>query len=202
MSIEVKKYTLPDIYPLMFDEPSSEFFTWVPESRYLILGRSNNAQDSLFIDKVLQDKIEVYQRPSGGEAVILTPNTLVLSAIDIIEGRKNPKEVFKRFNETIIDILSGIGIKKLNQKGISDISIGEKKILGSSMYRLKNKLFYHAVLNVSEPIETIANYLKHPKREPDYRKGRNHSEFVTNLQLEGYGFDVEEIKGRAMLNFE
>lgn len=192
--ITVKTYDLPDLFPLMTDKRSENFYTWIPESRYLILGRSNNPVDSLFLDNVLSDEIEVYQRPSGGETVILTPNTLVISAIDLADELYVSKEIFKKFNNQIINSLQKFGIEKLTQRGISDISIGEKKILGSSMYRSKNKFFYHAVLNISEDTTTIARYIKHPKREPDYRKGRNHSEFVTNLHAEGYNINKYEIE--------
>lgn len=191
MKIEVKKYNLPDLYPLLTGEESEQFYTWIPESRYIILGRSNNPESSLIEENVIEDKVEVYQRPSGGEAVILTKNMLVISAVAIDKKIGSQKTVFEKFNKTIIGILEEIGVKELNQKGISDISIGEKKILGSSMYKVKDSYFYHAVLNVSEKVGLISRYLKHPGREPDYRKGRSHSEFVTSLENEGYSLVLQ-----------
>ena len=47
-------------------------------------------------------------------------------------------------------------------------------------------LIYHAVLNVSEDPGLFEKYLRHPGREPGYRTGRSHSEFVTSLKAEGY----------------
>ncbi|NLC49283.1 MAG: hypothetical protein GX762_02810, partial [Bacteroidales bacterium] len=79
-------------------------------------------------------------------------------------------------------------------KGISDIAMGEKKIMGSSMYRGKGKLFYHAVLNFDEPSTTFQKYLKHPSNEPDYRKGRMHHEFVTSLTETGYAESIYHLK--------
>jgi lipoate-protein ligase A len=49
------------------------------------------------------------------------------------------------------------------------------------------------VINVSEDVSLIERYLKHPKREPDYRKGRKHSEFVTNLKNLGYQIDIPQL---------
>ena len=57
-------------------------------------------------------------------------------------------------------ILDAVIAKTEAQKTISDIAIGDKKILGSSMYRKKNTIFYHAVLNVSESITEISKHLK------------------------------------------
>ena len=107
---------------------------------------------------------------------------------------RNPSVVFKEINSHLVDSLSKIGIKNLDSKGISDISIGEKKIIGSSMHLNGNQLFYHAVLNVNEDIGQISRYLKHPAKEPDYRRGRSHDEFVTSLYNEGYKIDFEIIE--------
>ena len=135
------------------------------------------------------DNIKVYKRPSGGEAVVLTPKTIVISAVSIYQNLTSPREFFKLYNNRIIDGLNSLGIKELYYKGISDISIKEKKILGSSIYRTKDKIFYQAVLNISQEADLFERYLKHPKKEPDYRKGRNHNDFVTSIYAEGYIID-------------
>jgi lipoate-protein ligase A len=90
--------------------------------------------------------------------------------------------------------LENIGVQHVNYRGISDVAINSRKILGSSIYRKRKAVFYHAVLNISEPVETIERYIKHPTKEPDYRKGRSHKEFVTSLYNEGYTFTVSQLK--------
>ena len=84
-------------------------------------------------------------------------------------------------------------MKIVYYKGISDIAIKDKKILGSAIYRSKDKIFYQAVLNVSENPQLFDKYLKHPKKEPDYRNGRLHSDFVTSFHAEGYVIDAISI---------
>ena len=49
------------------------------------------------------------------------------------------------------------------------------------------------MLNISEDAEVFEHYLKHPVKEPDYRKGRSHKDFVTSLKAEGYTINTEEI---------
>jgi lipoate-protein ligase A len=61
------------------------------------------------------------------------------------------------------------------------------------MYLKNNILFYHAVLNVKEDISIISKYLRHPKREPDYRAGRDHREFVTSMWAEDYKIDIQQL---------
>ncbi len=181
MSIELKEYSLPDFEVFWNQNTEDNYCIWQPDNTYLILGQSNNIEKSLFIDKVIEDNITVMKRPSGGETVILTPNTLVVSAIYTDIELKNPRYYFTIFNDKIIKALNKVGITNVTHKGISDLAIEDKKILGSSIYRKKDKVFYHSVLNVSERIEVIEKYIRHPQREPDYRKGREHSEFVTSL---------------------
>ena len=185
-------YNLPDIN-LLNSEKKSDFFLWIPDRTIIVQGRANNAEDSVYVEFAKMDNIEIIKRPSGGETVILSPNTLVIAVKIALENNMNAHSYFAKINSLIISALSALGVKNLYSKGISDISIGEKKILGSSMFRKPEYLFYHAVLNVCENPLIFDKYLKHPKREPDYRKGRKHSDFVTSLKEEGCEAGVEEI---------
>lgn len=191
--IDVLKYNLPDINIIENVQPNYKFKIWQPDNIYLILGQSNSIGDSIKIDQVEKDHIKVYKRPSGGQTVILTPNTLVLSTIIIASKYLNPDIYFRSINNLIINILQKEGINNLQLKGISDIAIGEKKILGSAIYRNHQKVFYHAVLNVAESSDLIEKYIKHPTKEPDYRMGRSHTHFVTSLQNEGYKMTVNYV---------
>lgn len=193
--IHTLDYNLPDI-SIKNGEPNQKIFVWQPDSTYIILGRSNKAEAALKTDLVLKDNIIVMQRPSGGETVILSPKMLVIAALlPIIKGIAS-RDYFIKCNDVIIEALKNFGVKNLSTKGISDISIGEKKILGSAIYRAQDSVFYHAVLNINEDINLISRYLNHPKREPDYRKGRNHNEFVTSLWEQNYQIDAQDFANK------
>ena len=191
--IKILDYNLPDSFLIDLNATCTDWFLWVPEQLYLVLGQSNKVENSIFEEKVLADKIPVIKRPSGGETVILSPKTLIISVRMLVEKLENPQVSFKKINNSIISTLESMGVEDLQYRGISDICIGEKKILGSSIYRKKNLVFYHAVLNIAEDIELISKYLRHPPREPEYRKGRSHDEFVTNLYEAGYKIDYEDL---------
>jgi lipoate---protein ligase len=198
--IEIKKYDLPDF--VIYESTKNTFRIWQPEETYIVLGTSNKPEESLNEENILNDHIQVYKRPSGGQSVVLTPKTLVIAVLKIETEIKAPKLFFQEINSIIISALEEFGVKNLFHKGISDIAIGEKKILGSSMYRNKEKNFYHAVLNISESTDLFERYLKHPVKEPDYRKGRTHKDFVTSLKNEGCNLNIDEIKKSLDLNFQ
>jgi lipoate---protein ligase len=165
---------------------------WLPDQNYIVLGASNDPENSLFAENVIGENIPVYKRPSGGQSVMITPGTIVISVL-LNGSEERPKEVFNKINSWIMISLAALGIDGLSMKGISDIAIGEKKILGSSMFRKKEKIFYHAVLNVSEDPEHLERFLKHPLKEPDYRKNRRHRDFVTSVHDSGNAVSRQEL---------
>ncbi len=192
-TITIHDYTLPDSILL---DPASDikYYIWQPKNVCVVLGRSNNPEDSLINDNILKDSIRVYKRPSGGESVVLTPKMVVFSVKLPYNELQSPHHYFKLINKALIGKLSKLGIENVTTKGISDLSIDNKKILGSSMYLDKRNFFYHAVLNISEATSIFSRYLKHPSKEPDYRNNRSHEEFVTSLDEQGYKLNHELIR--------
>jgi len=182
--LQITPYCLPDSKLIEGNEEG--FLIWVPDKKYVVLGASNMPDESLCVENVLKDNVVVMKRPSGGQAVVLTPNNLTISVAVTGEKIVQPKAVFLSVNLLIISVLETEGITGLSLMGISDIAISGKKILGSAIYRNKDKLIYHAVMNIGEPAATFEKYLKHPSKEPDYRLGRKHIDFVTSLKDNGY----------------
>jgi len=172
------RYTLPDID--LLNGNSNQFMFWIPDKVYIVLGASNNPDEALNLDNVIKDNITILKRPSGGQTVLLTPNNIIIVAVFIEKA----------------------GVENLSMMGISDIAVSGKKILGSAIYRNKKGLLYHAVLNLGEPSITFERYLKHPSKEPDYRQGRSHSEFVTSLKEKGYTKSYHHLENILSLSFE
>jgi len=198
--LNVTQYNLPDID--LLNRKTNQFLIWIPDKVYVVLGASNNPALALNIDNVMNDNILVLKRPSGGQTVILTPNNIVIAAVFFDKRSLHPKDVFQDINKLIISTIEQVGINNLSQMGISDITMAGKKILGSSIYRSKEALLYHAVLNLGEPASTFERYLKHPTKEPDYRQGRSHSEFVTSLKEIGYTKSYHHMENELSLTFE
>ncbi len=192
--MSAEEYTLLDAELLERDDYSYKYLLWVPEETSIIIGRSNEAGSAVFTENALADGVEVYQRPSGGESVVISPNTLIVSIGKNGDKFLKSTEYFQLYNGRIKQGLESLGIGELKMEGISDLTLNGKKILGCSIYRNKSKVFYHAVINVSESTDLLMRYLRYPKRTPEYRGGRNHAEFVTSLHNEGFNFSMEELK--------
>lgn len=189
MPLIIRPYDLPDAS--LFGGTGDAMLVWQPAETIIVLGQSNSPERSLIPENVEADNIPVTKRPTGGEAVVLSTEMVVITVARSFNGIISSKEFFRDVNSLIIATLSDLSVKELGSKGISDITIGNRKILGSSMHRSENRLVYHAVLNTGENPALFERYLQHPGREPDYRINRKHGEFVTSLREQGYEIDKE-----------
>jgi lipoate-protein ligase A len=190
--IKLSPYNIPD--KNLFESRKNSILVWQPDAVYVILGQRDKIKDAVLEEAILKEKALVMQRPSGGHSVVLTPKTIVVSMVIYSDMLREIKQFFRDCNMKIITALQKQGVENLDIKGISDIVIKDRKIAGSSMYRAKDFLFFHAVLNISEKPEYISKFLKHPKTEPDYRQNRKHYEFITSVLEQGYKLDLEKLK--------
>ena len=191
MAVTLSEYDLPDAF--LFKGSTTGILVWQPQETVIVLGQSNSIETSLSTDTVAADGLRVTKRPSGGETVILTPATVAFTAARHFQVMIPFRDYFMMVNSAVIEGLAEMGVSGLGARGISDITIGNQKILGSSMRKVGDKLVYHAVLNIAEDPVLFSRYLLHPQREPDYRSGRSHHEFVTSLAAEGYIFTPTEV---------
>jgi len=168
--------------------------TWEPERLAVVLGRGNNAEKEVFEERCLQDGVPIFRRRGGGGTVVLAPGVLVVSLVTHVKQRYHFKEYFQQINSFLIEALEQLGIAGLNQRGHSDICLGDLKILGSSMYRSKDILFYTASLMVANDLQAIDRYLKHPSKEPEYRNSRTHQEFLTTILREYPECSLKKVK--------
>jgi lipoate-protein ligase A len=191
MALEIRPYDLPDA--AIFSGKGDSMLVWQPAETVIVLGQSNTPERSLITDNVEADGITVTKRPTGGEAVVLTPWMAVITVARGFTELTGSKYFFSGVNAMILNALHDLGVSNYATRGISDITIGQRKILGSSMHRTEKRLVYHAVLNIAQDTGIFERYLRHPVREPDYRQRRSHSEFVTSLLNEGHNISFNDI---------
>ncbi len=163
-----------------------------PEGVQVVLGRGSRPEKELNIEACLEDRATVLRRHGGGCAVVLDPGNVIVSAVLPVTGFGGSPGHFARLTHWLTDGLRRAGIGGVQQQGISDLALGERKIGGACIYRTRELLFYSATLLVQPETALIERYLTHPPREPDYRRGRPHAEFVTSLAAEFSGIGETE----------
>jgi lipoate-protein ligase A len=68
-------------------------------------------------------------------------------------------------------------------QGHTDLAIGGLKFSGNSQRRKKHCLLFHGSILLHLDIELVEKALPLPSRQPDYRLGRSHSDFLMNLKV-------------------
>jgi lipoate-protein ligase A len=80
-------------------------------------------------------------------------------------------------------LIDALAVPGLTIRGISDLAMGERKVSGNSQRRSSRALLHHGTLLYAFEAATVERYLMEPYRQPDYRSGRCHADFLGNLPL-------------------
>lgn len=156
---------------------------FVPDFSAVVLGSANDADLEVNLQSCAEKGVPVLRRYGGGGTVVLYPGCVVVSIGCWVKDQFNNSKYFKGINQALIMALGKQWpiMRDLGQAGISDIVFGEKKVAGTSLFRSRNYLLYQASILVDLDIDLVSQLLRHPTKEPDYRQGRAHSEFLAGL---------------------
>jgi lipoate-protein ligase A len=163
----------------------------------VVLSSSNQANSEVNLEFCSTHRIPILRRRGGGGTVVLGPGCQILTLAFFARSPFNNEEYFRCINGSWIQaIFESVGVL-LSQRGISDLAYGDKKIAGTSLFRRKHMVVFQGSLLVDPDLEMIGQCLKHPTREPDYRMGRDHSEFVSSLKNLGVTLSAEELSNQV-----
>ena len=164
-----------------------------PARRVVVLGAAGDAQADVHRQQAAQAGIEIRRRRGGGGTVLLGPGQVVVALVTEVEHPYRNREYAHAVNDWLIDALHGAGVRGIEQRGISDLAIGDRKIAGTSVFRRRRILFYQASLLVDNDPSEFERFLAFPRQVPDYRQGRGHAAFCTTLAAAGYPFRAAQV---------
>jgi len=169
-----------------YDREGPFVWLWEPVDIACVLGAGTPAAD---VDLALcaATDVPVYRRRGGGGAVVLSPGNLVITASYDGSRRMFATQWIAPIAEAIVRALAACGVQGPQVRGLGDVALADRKILGSSLYASRKVVLYQGSLLVDPDLDLIGHYLPHPSKEPDYRVGRAHLDFVTSLARAGYG---------------
>lgn len=167
----------------------------------VVLGRSTSVEE-IHIERCREDGVPVLRRAGGGGAVVLCRGMVVISAAGRTTLPFLLREHMNLVNQRIMAALYLLGVGNLSVQGISDIALEDRKVLGSSLYRTGDTVLYQGSLLVSPDLGLIDRYLKHPFKEPAYRRHRPHVLFLTTLHARGHCLSAERVSAVIQENLE
>lgn len=170
-----------DLVAAVQADGSARVRLWRPDRPHIVLGRGSDADRELNLDAVRADGVPVCRRRGGGCAVVLDPGNLVVSLGAPAPGIGDNPRWFRRITDWLTQALAACGHPGLRQEGVSDLAQGDRKVGGSALYRAKGLLYYSTTILVAPDVAAMERWLAHPPREPEWRRGRTHRDFVGPL---------------------
>jgi len=169
------------------DGPQEVLRLWEPESPLVVMGRSSKVATEVEQDRCAAQSIPYLRRCSGGAAIVTGPGCLMYAVVLSYELRPALRVLDQAHHFVLTQMATALRALDLpvEQKGTSDLVIGETKFSGNSLRCKRNHLLYHGTLLYDFPLELIGECLGTPPRQPEYRRGRTHDRFVANLQTTG-----------------
>lgn len=177
---------------------------WEPQSHFVVVGYGNRIETEVNIPACNTRGISVLRRSTGGGTILQGPGCLNYALILKIDpdGPLRTITGANRFimerNRTAIDrLLSGIGHPAsgighhaseipgpmVAVSGHTDLTCAGLKFSGNAQRRRKHALLFHGTFLLGMDLQLIGTVLPLPSRQPEYRRNRQHSEFLANLPL-------------------
>lgn len=158
---------------------------WESPEPAVVIGRASRVADEVNLEACLAQGVPVGRRCSGGAAVVLGRGCLMYAVV--LDCRLRPelravdvahRFVLSRNAEALRRRVPGVRCQ-----GISDLTLDGRKFSGNSLRVKRDHLLYHGSLLYDFPLDAIEGLLRAPPRQPAYRAGRPHGQFVRNLAL-------------------
>lgn len=158
---------------------------WEWPSFAVVLGAGCRLAEEVHQEACQADNVPIRRRSSGGGTVLLGRGCLLYSfifsygrAAELREIRPSYRFILERLRDTLLPLESGIDLA-----GTSDLCVLGRKFSGNSQQRKRSHLLHHGTLLYHFSVEAIGRYLREPSRQPKYRLGRSHRDFVGNLPV-------------------
>lgn len=158
---------------------------WEPEGLAVILGASCRWREDVRVEACRGDGVAIARRSSGGGTVVVGPGALNVTVV-LPEGAAPGLGAVDKAHAFVLDRIAtalrarGPAVEVL---GLGDLTLDRRKFSGSAQRRLRTHFFVHATILYDFPLERVAQYTTLPRRQPAYRAGRSHDDFLTNLGL-------------------
>jgi lipoate-protein ligase A len=171
--------------------PSETLRLWEPAQPLAVVGRASRVDDEVRRDECRRRGIPILRRTSGGAAVVAGPGCLMYAVVLSYELRPHLRMIDHAHRFVMGRLLAALRLvaPQLEFRGTCDLALNGRKVSGNSLRARKTHLLYHGTVLYDFDLDLIEACLKTPPRQPDYRQGRSHREFVTNLPA-----PVEELR--------
>lgn len=163
----------------------------------VVMGSSERPEQVVDAEACARLGVDVLKRSTGGGSVLQTGDVLNYSLVMPAPASLDPKPGFRAGLNLICAILAAFVIEG-RPEGTSDVAVGDRKISGNAQARRWGSVLVHGTLLVDFDHDLADAVLRHPPREPPYRRGRRHCDFLVTLRALGVGLARPAIESKAI----
>lgn len=189
----------------MLDRARPGVRVWTCNQSAVVLGVSRSVSLEVHEQECARRGVAIVRRASGGGTVVVGPGTVQYAFVFPHEaGREPPSlgEVRQRCNTAVVRALAEAGVTEpVGTDRSGDLHIDDRKVGGLALRRQRDATLLHGTLLVQPDLEMIAAVLRHPLREPEWRRGRPHAEFLRALgaiDREAFARALEQARAESM----
>jgi lipoate-protein ligase A len=161
---------------------------WEWPSPAVVLGAGCRLAEEVDDDACNADAVPILRRSSGGGTVLLGAGCLLYTLILRFDRDPALGQIQSSYTHILGSISQAVGGLPA---GISDLAIRGLKVSGNAQQRKRDHLLHHGTLLYAFDLGMVGRYLRAPPRQPEYRAGRSHEDFLRNLPL-----SRQELKAR------
>lgn len=162
------------------------FRSWSFDRPVVVLGRSSKVDREVDRAFCAEQRIPVLRRCTGGASVVGGPGCLIYSVVLSLQRRPELQKVdaAHQFVMSRVREAAARQVPEVHFQGICDLTWQNRKFSGNSLRIAKHHLLYHGTILHSADLDLIVRCLREAPRQPDYRAGREHADFLTNVPLD------------------
>ena len=161
--------------------------TWMAAETTVVLGSSSRVEQEVDVDACAAAGARLVRRTSGGLTVLLGPGCLMWSVVAPQPAASPAIDAIHRAMLGPLAAALRAAGRPVERRGTSDLVVvgdgPDRKVSGNALRVRRGAVLYHGTLLDAFDLESVTRLLRHPPREPGYRAGRPHGEFLANLRL-------------------
>lgn len=182
--------------------PQETLRLWEPAAPMVVVGRASRVEEEVDVEACRALDIPIFRRSSGGATIITGPGCLMYAVVLGYEHRPHLRMIDQAHRFVLGKLAAGVeqvtrplrdskstsnrsgDLFHVQLSGTSDLTLdGRMKFSGNSLRCCRTHLLYHGTLLYDFPLEIVERCLRTPPRQPEYRQGRRHEEFVANIDM-------------------
>jgi lipoate-protein ligase A len=158
---------------------------WRWDTVAVVLGAGGRLADDVDEAACNADDVPIQRRSSGGGTVLLGAGCLLFSLVLRFDRHPALADLHASYRYILGYIAAQLvsHAAGISMQGSSDLTIGSRKFSGNAQQRKRTHLLHHGTLLYAFDFAPLSRYLKSPPRQPEYRQGRGHGEFLMNLPI-------------------